>query len=57
MLGWRTWTQARASAQAVQGRRFDLRAFHDAGLLNADMPLDLLTRVLERWARGAVKAA
>jgi uncharacterized protein (DUF885 family) len=51
MLGWRTWTEARARAQAVQGKRFDIRAFHDAGLLNADMPLDLLTQVLERWAR------
>ncbi len=51
MLGWRTWTEARASAKAVQGARFDIRAFHDAGLLSGDMPLDLLTQVLDRWAR------
>jgi uncharacterized protein (DUF885 family) len=52
MLGWRTWTEARAQAQAVQGKRFDIRAFHDAGLLSGDMPLDLLTRVIERWSRA-----
>lgn len=49
MLGWRAWTQARAEAQARLGSRFDLRAFHDMGLLKGDMPLDVLTRVAADW--------
>lgn len=52
MLGWRAWTQARDQARSAMGGRFDIRAFHDTGLLSGDMPLDLLGRVVERWARG-----
>ena len=52
MLGWRAWTLARAEAKARLGSRFDLREFHDAGLLKGDMPLDVLSRVLADW-RGA----
>lgn len=49
MLGWRAWTTARAEAKARLGARFDLRAFHDAGLLKGDMPLDVLTKVMADW--------
>lgn len=53
----RTWTQARAKAQAVQDKRADMRDFNDAGLLRRGMSLDLLTRVIDRWAREAGKPA
>lgn len=49
MLGWRTWTEARTEAKARLGSRFDLRAFHDEGLLKGDMPLDVLSRVMRAW--------
>ncbi|MBY8824210.1 DUF885 domain-containing protein [Sphingomonas colocasiae] len=49
MLGWRAWTAARTEAKARLGPRFDLRAFHDEGLLKGAMPLDVLTRVMADW--------
>lgn len=49
MLGWRVWTDARARAQARLGARFDIRNFHDRGLLAGSMPLDVLARVIDDW--------
>jgi uncharacterized protein (DUF885 family) len=49
MLGWRAWTQARTAAKARLGPKFDLRAFHDTGLLKGDMPLDVLSKVMADW--------
>lgn len=49
MLGWRVWTEARARAQARLGTRFDMRVFHDRGLLSGSMPLDVLARVIDDW--------
>jgi uncharacterized protein (DUF885 family) len=58
MLGHQVWTQARDAARAQLGARFDLRAFHDAGLLYGAMPLSVLTRHLEDWAKsGGPRAA
>jgi uncharacterized protein (DUF885 family) len=39
----------RARAQTALGERFDVRAFHDAVLENGALPLDLLSRHIERW--------
>jgi uncharacterized protein (DUF885 family) len=39
----------RKRASAALGSRFDLRAFHDALLENAALPLDLLERHIESW--------
>ncbi|MBC6982584.1 DUF885 family protein [Caulobacter sp. 17J80-11] len=50
MLGWRVWTDARTRAQARLGSRFDIRTFHDKGLLAGSMPLDVLARVIDDWA-------
>ncbi|NEX92365.1 DUF885 family protein [Caulobacter sp. 17J65-9] len=50
MLGWRVWTEARTRAQARLGSRFDIRTFHDKGLLAGSMPLDVLARVIDDWA-------
>lgn len=50
MLGWKVWTETRSRAQARLGKRFDIRAFHDRGLLAGNMPLDVLARVIDDWA-------
>jgi uncharacterized protein (DUF885 family) len=55
MLGWRAWTEGRGRAQKRLGARFDIKGFHDAGLLAGSMPLDVLSRVLADWA--AARAA
>jgi uncharacterized protein (DUF885 family) len=49
MLGWRVWTAARDRAKARLGARFDIRRFHDRGLLAGSMPLDVLARVIDDW--------
>ena len=49
MLGWRVWTEARARARERLGARFDIRAFHDRGLLAGSMPLDVLAQVIDDW--------
>lgn len=49
MLGWRVWTAARDRARARLGARFDIRNFHDRGLLAGSMPLDVLARVIDDW--------
>ncbi|HVJ01872.1 MAG TPA: DUF885 family protein [Sphingomonas sp.] len=49
MLGWRVWTGARARARSRLGHRFDIREFHDRGLLAGSIPLDVLTRVIDDW--------
>jgi uncharacterized protein (DUF885 family) len=52
MIGWRRWTQGRERARAALGERFDIRAFHDAALLNGEMPLDVLAHAIDNWARA-----
>jgi uncharacterized protein (DUF885 family) len=51
MIGKLMWLRLRAQSQALLGRRFDIRKFHDAGLLCAPMPLELLERWIDDWAR------
>jgi len=46
MLGWKVWTGARDAAQKRLGGKFDIKRFHDAGLLSGSMPLDVLAKVL-----------
>ena len=49
MVGKLTWLRLRAKAQGQLGPRFDIRKFHDAGLLGGAMPLTVLEGVIDRW--------
>ena len=49
MIGKVTWLRLRAAAKAKLGDRFDIRQFHDAGLLSGAMPLEVLERRIEDW--------
>ncbi|MEW5688428.1 MAG: DUF885 family protein [Pseudomonadota bacterium] len=55
MVGKLTWLRLRAKAQAALGPKFDIRQFHDAGLLGGAMPLTVLEGVIDRWV-AATKA-
>jgi uncharacterized protein (DUF885 family) len=41
--------ELRARAETALGERFDLRAFHDAILVNGSVPLDILESEIDRW--------
>ena len=49
MVGKLTWLRLRSKAQSALGARFDIRKFHDAGLLGGAMPLTTLEGVTDRW--------
>ena len=49
MVGKLTWLRLRAQARASLGGKFDIRKFHDAGLLSGAVPLDVLQQVIERY--------
>jgi uncharacterized protein (DUF885 family) len=46
MVGKLTWLRLRDKARAALGPKFDLRKFHDAGLLSGALPLDVLEQVI-----------
>ncbi|TKD51627.1 DUF885 domain-containing protein [Sphingomonas baiyangensis] len=48
-IGQREWSRLRGKAQAALGARFDVRDFHDAGLLAGIMPLGVLDMHIEDW--------
>jgi uncharacterized protein (DUF885 family) len=55
MLGKLTWVRARQRAQQALGAKFDIRKFHDAGLLAGEMPLSILDSIIDGYiarARG-----
>ena len=49
MIGKVTWLRLRAAAKAKLGARFDIRQFHDAGLLAGAMPLEVLEHRINDW--------
>lgn len=53
MVGKLTWLRLREKAKATLGARFDLKAFHDWGLLPGVMPLTVLESVID----GRIAAA
>jgi uncharacterized protein (DUF885 family) len=48
-LGHNEFLRLRADARTRLGARFDLKGFHDAVLLNGDMPLEVLGTVVDDW--------
>jgi uncharacterized protein (DUF885 family) len=53
MLGKLTWLGVREKARKALGARFDIKAFHDAGLLSGAMPLAVLERVIDQYVAAA----
>ncbi len=51
MVGKNTWLRLRAAAKTSLGETFDIRKFHDAGLLAGAMPLTVLEARIEDWIR------
>ena len=51
-VGQTRWLKIRADARTRLGKKFDIRAFHDAGLTAAPMPMSVLERVMEEWVRS-----
>ena len=53
MLGKIDWLRQRARAKQALGPRFDIRKFHDAGLLSGAMPLSVLDTRIGEYIRTA----
>ncbi len=53
MLGKVTWLDERARAKRELGAKFDIRKFHDAGLLSGAMPLTVLHDTIGNYIAGA----
>ncbi|CAN5451592.1 DUF885 family protein [soil metagenome] len=49
MVGKLTWLRLREKARAALGPAFDIRKFHDAGLLSGAMPLTVLEAVIDNY--------
>ncbi|MBU4435960.1 MAG: DUF885 family protein [Alphaproteobacteria bacterium] len=48
-VGHTVWVNARERARQRLGAKFDIRRFHDKGLLTGPVPLTVLDRVLDGW--------
>ena len=55
-IGHTVWNQLRNRAKAQLGAQFDIKAFHDAGLLEGAMPLDTLRSAIDAYIAGAKRA-
>jgi uncharacterized protein (DUF885 family) len=53
-IGHTWWLRQRAKARAALGARFDIKTFHDAGLMAGAMPLDVLGGVIDRYVAAAM---
>lgn len=53
MVGKITWMNARERARKALGRKFDIRKFHDAGLLAGGTPLTVLDQVIDNYIASA----
>ncbi|OYU69234.1 MAG: DUF885 domain-containing protein [Alphaproteobacteria bacterium PA2] len=53
MVGKITWLRGRERAKKALGGRFDIRRFHDAGLLAGGVPLTVLDNVIDDYIAAA----
>jgi uncharacterized protein (DUF885 family) len=53
MVGKLTWLRLRAHARKALGKKFDLKKFHDAGLLSGAVPLDVLAQLVDGYIKTA----
>ena len=53
MIGKLTWLRLRDQAKTALGAKFDIKAFHDAGLLSGALPLDVLGQVIVAYVASA----
>lgn len=51
-IGVNTWNRLRDKARVALGAKFDIRRFHDAGLLAGAMPLAVLENVIDAWVKS-----
>jgi len=52
MIGKLTWLRLRDRAREALGNKFDIKKFHDAGLLSGSLPLDVLDRVIADFIKA-----
>ena len=55
-LGHTKWVELRETAKATLGDRFDIKAFHDAGMNTGGVPLTVLERVITEWTAAQAAA-
>ena len=55
-LGHTKWVELREKARTTLGDKFDLRAFHDAGINAGGVPLTVLERVITDWTAAQASA-
>jgi uncharacterized protein (DUF885 family) len=53
MVGKITWMEGRERAKKALGSKFDIRKFHDAGLLSGGTPLTVLDNVIDNYIASA----
>lgn len=53
MVGKIEWMRLRDKARKALGRKFDIREFHDAGLLAGGVPLTVLEKVIDGYIASA----
>jgi uncharacterized protein (DUF885 family) len=51
-IGHTEFVRLRDEARARLGDRFDIKSFHDAVLLEGDMPLEVLAGLVAEWTEG-----
>ena len=56
-IGQTVIASLRSEAERRLGRRFDIKAFHDAVLLSGAMPLTVLERRIRAWIVSQARAA
>lgn len=56
MIGKLEWLRLRAKAKAALGEKYDIRRFHDAGLLSGPTPMKVLGTVVDSYIESAKRA-